>query len=133
MNRFKNLIIFSLAFILTAGFVSCRKDLGPIVIPPVNPAPVSFANDIQPILTTACVSCHDENHQYLNLKSCCSYYELLITGTNAPYVDTVNPEQSIIYMRLMGTSLPAMPFGTPLPQNEIDLILRWIQEGARNN
>lgn len=125
--------IVVVVFIHSIAIVSCRKDIGPIVIPPVNPPPVSFVNDIQPIFDASCVSCHDEFHQYLNLKPCCSYYELLFTGTNAPYVDTINPEQSMIYMRLMGTASPAMPFGNPLPQNEIDLVLRWIQEGAKNN
>lgn len=102
---------FGIFFLLIISIFSCRKDIGPIVIPPVNTPPVSFANDIQPIFNSSCVNCHDENHQYLNLKSCCSYYELLITGTNAPYIDTVNPEQSELYLRLTGAAMLGCGYG----------------------
>ncbi len=130
------IVIVGLATLLTLTAVfysSCRKDTGPIVIAPATTAPVSFRNDIQPLFNSSCISCHNAAHQYLQLDSCCSYYELFFTGTNAPYVDTLVPSQSLIVKRLTGEIGPTMPLTGPLPQSDIDLVIRWIEEGAKNN
>lgn len=124
----------SLAMIFIASMnTSCRKDIGPIVIPPSVTPPVSFRNDVQPIFNASCISCHNATHQYLQLDSCCSYYELFYTGTNAPYIDTITPPESRIIKRMTGEIGPTMPLSGQLPQDQIDLVLRWIEEGARNN
>ena len=120
--------------LISITLFSCEKDSGPYIVPPDVVPPVSFSAEIQPIFDAYCISCHDENHSYLNLKSCCSWYELSATGYNAPYIDTINPEQSTLYKRITGVIAPVMPStGTPLSQNDIDIILRWIDEGAKNN
>ncbi|MCC7302612.1 MAG: hypothetical protein IT233_08220 [Bacteroidia bacterium] len=124
--------IFLLLGFLTFIATSCRKDQGPISLHNHSHG-VSYTNDIQPIWNANCISCHDETHFALNLKSCCSWYELMTTGLNAPYVDTVTPSASVLHMRLAGTQLPAMPPGNPLTQAEIDLVFQWIEEGAKNN
>lgn len=114
-------------------FSGCRKDSGPVIIPPPVVPPVSFSQDIQPIFDVACISCHNEWHASLNLQDSVSWRELWTTGANAPYVDTLNPLQSILHLRLTGAQLPAMPPSTPLTQAEIDLIDKWMEEGARDN
>lgn len=120
--------------LISITLFSCEKDSGPYIVPPTVVPPVSFSTEIQPIFDSYCISCHDENHSYLNLKPCCSWYELSATGYNAPYIDTINPEQSTLYKRIAGVIAPVMPStGTPLSQNDIDIILRWIDEGAKNN
>lgn len=131
-------IIFCLVLIL---FFSCEKDSGPVIIEPIVPNPpgpvlVSFANDIQPIFNANCIHCHSQIHPFLNLLSCCSWEQLLLTGSSAPYVDTLNPTESYLYIRLAGAGQnpPEMPPGGPfLQQAETDKILKWIQEGAKNN
>lgn len=117
----------------TSFYTSCTKDTGPIYIAPAVTTPVSFRNDIQPIFNSSCISCHNATHIYLQLDSCCSYYELFFTGSNAPYIDTLNPAQSLIIKRMTGEIGPTMPLTGSLPQSQIDLITRWIEEGARNN
>lgn len=132
----KDNILFIIALLLALiGILmySCRKDEGPIVIPPAVTIPVSFRNDVQPIFNSSCISCHNATHQYLQLDSCCSYYELFYTGTNASYIDTLNPSNSILIKRMTGEIGPTMPLTGQLPQDQIDLVLRWIEEGARNN
>jgi hypothetical protein len=43
------------------------------------------------------------------------------------------PEQSKLYLRLIGQGGPVMPPGNPLPENLITLIYNWIKQGAKNN
>jgi len=122
-------------------FFSCEKDSGPLIVEPIVPNPpspvfVSYANEIQPIFNANCVHCHNETHPFLNLLTCCSWDELLISGASAPYVDTLYPSESYLYIRIAGAGQnpPEMPPGGPfLLQAETDKILKWIQEGAKNN
>jgi hypothetical protein len=48
-------------------------------------------------------------------------------------VDTLNPTQSLIVKRMTGEIGPTMPLSGSLPQSDIDLVIRWIEEGAHNN
>lgn len=131
--RYHILALPAFLFLVAVTFSACRKDIGPVVVPPAVTAPVSFKSDIQPMFNSSCISCHNASHQYLQLDSCCSYYELFFTGANAPYIDTLNPSQSLIIKRMTGEIGPTMPLTGALPQSEIDLVLRWIEEGAKNN
>jgi hypothetical protein len=117
---------------LTLVFSACENDVGPLIIEPLNPETVSFSQDIQPIFDIHCTGCHDEFHQFLDLSSCCSYDQLLNSGSNAPYVIPDDPEQSRLYLHLTGDLL-LMPLFGPLPDHEIELVLKWIEEGALDN
>jgi len=114
------------------GSSSCENDVGPVIIEPENPSTVSYSQDIQPIFNSYCSSCHDEFHQYLDLRSCCSYDQLLNSGFNAPYLNLDDPQQSRLYRHLNGDLL-IMPLFGSLPDYEIELVLQWITEGAQNN
>lgn len=134
MKDFNKYFGFLAIAILIGGlYTSCRKDVGPLVVPPAVTTPVSFRNDVQPIFNASCISCHNASHQYLQLDSCCSYYELFFTGSSAPYIDTLTPSNSLLIKRMTGEIGPTMPLTGQLPQDQIDLVLRWIEEGARNN
>lgn len=115
--------------IIVAAF-SCENDVGPIVLETTGP--VSFSQDIQPIFDIHCVGCHDQSHRQIDLSPCCSYQELWVTGSGAPYVDPDNPTQSNLYRHLTGELSIMPPFGA-LPEFEINLILRWIQQEAPDN
>lgn len=47
------------------------------------------------------------------------------------YVDPGSPEYSQLVYQLRGIGRPRMPPDVPLPEVEIQLVERWIQEGAR--
>ena len=111
--------------------VSCENDAGPLIIDSGSD-PISFSQDIQPIFDVECIGCHDDTHFYLDLRQCCSYEEIWSLGTRAPYVNPDNPEQSKLYLHLTGDLLLMPPFGA-LPDNQMDLVLQWIEEGALNN
>jgi hypothetical protein len=92
--------------------------------------PVSFSQDIVPILTEDCAipTCHVSGGTPPNLSADKAYDEL----TGLGYVDTTNAEQSILYVRITSTVKP-MPPTERLTAEEIGYILAWIKQGALTN
>jgi hypothetical protein len=138
MKPLRNFILLT-ALIIT-GLVACEKDKGPVIIRPaavpVQSADtfISFENTIQPIFNGRCIMCHDEYHPFLDLRDSNSYKQLLFDGYHAPYVLVANPLQSILVRRLKADGFPLMPPGPPpLSQSNIDTIIIWIRQGAKNN
>ena len=102
--------------------------------------PVSFHSDIQPILNERCIQCHGTQNPAANvvLTSYDSVMAATITKWKKPIVVAGNPSESWLFLRT-GTTQPhfRMPPDTlsimPLTEEQIDLIGRWILEGAKNN
>lgn len=91
---------------------------------------VSFALDIQPVLTQDCTICHGGAGGL----SVDTYAGLMAGGNSGPVVVAGDPDQSLIIQRLEGTVTPTMPLNAPpLTTPEIDRIKQWILEGALNN
>jgi hypothetical protein len=108
---------------------------------------VSFGDDIQPILTASCIQCHDQEAEGeavsgLSLKT----YDDLMQGTQ--YGKVVVPGSamsSALYLTVAGKTAPEIRMpphhdqslaegkGVQLSANQIELIERWINEGAHNN
>ncbi|MFB6307181.1 MAG: hypothetical protein ABEH43_09390, partial [Flavobacteriales bacterium] len=63
---------------------------------------MSFKEDIQPIFNSNCVTCHNEEHQYLDLREGKSYDQLSQNGANAPYIVAGKPGKSLLYERVTG-------------------------------
>ena len=94
-----------------------------------TPGPVSFSTDVKPILSRSCVGCHGAAALGgLNI----STYDLLM---KSGVVKSGNSAASELYQTLTGKTagVPSMPPGTPLSAQEIDVIGRWIDQGAANN
>lgn len=131
----KLLLLLTSALLIGIVLQSCSKDEGPFL--PLGSGlseadTVSYATYIQPIFDANCTKCHNETHAKLDLKAAVSYNELLTYGFNAPYVNTVNAEQSNIYLHLTG-ALSIMPPAGALPESDQNLILYWIKQGALDN
>ncbi len=47
------------------------------------------------------------------------------------YVTPFSPETSKLYHQLVGENTDLMPPDSPLPDAEIEIVARWIEEGAR--
>ena len=93
---------------------------------------VSFEKDMQPILTKNCAisGCHASGGQKPNLSDGSAFNSLSGGG----YLSKSKPESSIVYERLIGKLVPAMPFGAKSnPSNLNGLMLAWIKQGAKNN
>ena len=117
------------------AFFSCTYQKGDL--PTVGcslPNTVSFSQDLLPIFNTQCSlsGCHTASAHAgsLNLEATAAYSQLLASGHG--YVDTLNPDFSILYNRLSATSNP-MPASGRLDDCKIQLILKWIQQKAKNN
>ncbi len=103
---------------------------------PVTPMPtvtpggnttVSYARDIQPLLNANCVRCHG-GIAGLWLSD---YEHIMLGSINGPVVVPGDPDASPLYTYVdMGLMPPDAP---ALSQDDIELIRRWIEEGAPKN
>jgi hypothetical protein len=94
-----------------------------------EPAP-DFARDIQPIFERSCYACHGSKQQMagLRLDSKKIAFE---GGLSKGVIKPGDPEKSPLYQRIAAlTDQPRMPMGGELPAAEIELIGRWIRQGA---
>jgi hypothetical protein len=92
--------------------------------------PVSFANDIIPILNKSCNTsgCHTAGGIKPDLSVVNAYTAL----TNGNYMNTTAPESSSLYQWMAGKR------GVPMPTSGVNkdynaLVLAWIKQGAQNN
>jgi WD40 repeat protein len=94
--------------------------------------PVSFINDIAPILKEKCFGCHGAKNPKGKLDMT-RYANLRKGGTKEDPIIPGNPEDSYLITVLTATDKKRMPpkeSGAPLPSQQIELIERWIQQGA---
>ena len=92
-------------------------------------ASVDFVRDVQPILRERCISCHgparQENGYRLDRRSGA------FSGVLRPNINRGSSESSLMYQRVAGTQRgQQMPPTGPLPAEQVDLLKRWIDEGA---
>ena len=117
------------------AFSSCSSDK--LEIAPCAseiPATVSFQKNILPLFHATCSlsGCHTGAfpQAHLNLDDSVAYSQLWKPGKG--YVDTINPNFSVLYTRLTDVNRPMPPAGR-LDACKIQLILKWIQQGGLNN
>ena len=129
-----------IVLLLVGGFMfyifgcgSAIKDLGLVFDNPAaagRPSP-SFSADIAPILTNQCAiaECHvvDGPHD-IDLRT---YDTLMKGGDEGAIVIAGNARESEIVEEIAEGKMP--PKGAPLDAAQIQLIIDWINEGAKNN
>jgi len=111
--------------VLLVGMVSCEyvtiEPNDPIVVPPG----VFFSTQIQPIFTGAkCSDCHSSSNEpeFAAGKT----WSSLTTGN---FINTTSPQESVLYTQL--TTKDSHKNLLTIAQKA--LILKWIEEGAKNN
>lgn len=114
-----------------------------------EPAPVttSFKNDIEPILTRFCGTCHTLNG-IADLRGIpvrldgSDGFDGLFNGSSVQdpslkFVVAGDPDSSLAYLKVVTDTPPVgarMPLSSPaLSQAEQDLLRTWIEEGAEDN
>jgi len=98
-----------------------------------KPGPVSFINDVAPILKETCFACHDAKKRKGKFEMT-TYANFRKGGSKDDPVSPGNAKASVIIELLSKTGNGRMPppeAGNALPKEKIDLIARWIQEGAK--
>ena len=115
------------------GCGSAIKELGLVFDSPAaagRPSP-SFSTDVAPILTERCAisKCHvvDGPHD-IDLRT---YDTLMKGGDEGAIVIAGNARESEIVEEIAEGKMP--PKGDPLDAAQIQLIIDWINEGAKNN
>lgn len=95
--------------------------------------PVSFHKQIRPILVRSCVGCHQPASKQAGLLLT-SHNGFLKGGSKGAAVVPGDVGKSIVLGYLDGSMKPRMPFGgKPLPDDQIQLVKRWIVEGAKDD
>jgi ankyrin repeat protein len=90
------------------------------------PDRVDFARDIQPIFQQNCISCHGPAQQMNGLR-----LDRRSSVFGPRIVTPASLEYSFLYARVSGNLAgPQMPPTGPLRAQQIDLIKRWIEQGA---
>ena len=93
---------------------------------------VGFAKDVAPILKVGCGTCHDAKNKKGRLELT-SYDTLKKGGKSGASFVAGDPDKSLLVKEISGDK-PEMPKkGDPLKKDQVDLIAKWIKEGAKNN
>jgi WD40 repeat protein len=95
--------------------------------------PVSFINDVAPVLKEKCYGCHGAKNPKGKLDMT-KYETFRKGGTKDDPIVPGKPDDSYLMMVLTATDKKRMPpkeSGDPLPKDKLDLIERWITEGAK--
>ena len=106
---------------------------------------VSFKDDVFPVIDRHCLPCHSEDNYNPSELSLDSYELLMQGGKHGTILVPGNAKESLLVKKLGEDP----PFGDRMPlnkkkviaegkakylsQSELDTIVQWITEGAKNN
>lgn len=124
--KYKIKILF-LTIILQGA--ACKKS---VYVAPVVPDTVSFSGQIIPLFNQYCNNpgCHSgtQPQANLNLTSSMAYQQLF----SKSMINTNNPSSSLLYSQMNSISQPMPPSGR-LDTFYVQKVLRWIEQGAKDN
>src|SRR4051794_22909516 len=92
--------------------------------------PVSYSRDVAPFLEEHCLACHDEGFATSDL-SMADVEAMKRGGRRGPSLLPGKGMQSLIIQFMDGTRQPQMPPKTSIPRDQIAVLARWIDQGAR--
>ncbi len=99
---------------------------------------ISYVADVQPIIKQYCLECHAEGGEG-QVKSglLMSSYDSLMKGTKfGAIVKPGDSLSSVLIMLVEGRADPSikMPHGKDsLPKEQIEVLKKWVEQGAKNN
>lgn len=100
-----------------------------VAILTADEGPVSFHRDVLPILRTNCTVCHKPGKTQGGL-DLTSHAAVVAGGDDGPAIQAGDPANSRLVETICGDT-PEMPKdGEPLMPRQIELIRRWIADGA---
>jgi len=127
--------MFRIAIIaLCVGLFGCERE-------------VSFSDDVLPVLSESCGNCHDRTGEGSVASGfSVSDYDDVMEGTSlGPVVIPGSAESSNLYRVIADKTAPEIRMpphhevswaegrGKPLSDDQVSIIKRWIEQGAKNN
>jgi len=94
----------------------------------------SFGKDVKPILDKRCASCHGTRKK--GGYTVTDYNSVMTSGDHAPVIVAGDAANSTLVKMLRGVKTDAggqMPPSRPLKEEQIQLIERWVGQGALDN
>jgi mono/diheme cytochrome c family protein len=147
------LFVFSFALAACGGqspsepVLPTMEEAQPIPIPTLTPAPavemepsaaapapetatVSFANDVMPIFSASCNTCHggDQTKAGLDMTT---YASLMAGSMQGAVIFPGSPSQSVLVQQVVDGEMPKR--GDKLTAEQIQVISDWVAAGAPNN
>ena len=92
-------------------------------------AAVDFDRDVKPILASKCFQCHGPAMKLAKL-DLASREGMLRGGERGPALIPGDALKSPLYLRVAGLEKPAMPMGSKISPEEVDILKRWVEENA---
>lgn len=115
----KTSLLIIISFVATT--ISCTNDSQSDLMENTTPTSITYSNSIKSIMDTNCVSCHGTNPSNGASISLKTYQNVKDAVMNSGLIDKISKAQGAAGM---------MPFGgTRLPQNKIDEIIAWKNNG----
>ncbi|MFG0335239.1 MAG: c-type cytochrome domain-containing protein [Maioricimonas sp. JB049] len=94
---------------------------------------ITYQDHVLPIFRQRCGACHNPNDRRGGL-ALDSYAAAMEGGSSGAVVEGGDPDASYLWMLVTHDSEPFMPpGGGKLPQDELDLIRTWIEQGLLEN
>jgi uncharacterized membrane protein len=91
---------------------------------------VSFANDVQPILSAKCAKCHgvEQVKEGLDVQT---HAALMAGSFNGPVIVPGNANESLFVKLIVEGEMPNR--GPKVTPEELQVIIDWVNQGALNN
>ncbi len=124
-------LFFIFIFLSFLFFTGCSHD----IIDYASVEHISYSQHVQPIFKQNCLSsgCHNSRDRANGLEL--TSWESLIRGSDyGAVIISGHAHHSHLIEHLEGETEPRMPLNRPpLPEEQIEFIARWVEEGARND
>ena len=134
--RHSNFILLFILTIISAIYFGCKDSvtadqLDSKIIPATN---VSYSRDLQPVFNLKCISCHGVSETYGGL----SLTSWSNTTADPNVVFPGKPDNSSLVWAIQAKPnvSPMPPLDSPykpLTVNQVNGVITWIKEGAKNN
>ncbi len=124
--------LLTVMYLITVCACTYKKES--VVIKCDTPDTVSFSAHVIPLFTSHCSlsGCHSGSSPEGNLNLEASVAYTNVTNPVSGYIDVRNPSFSLLYSSMRSSTDPMPPDGN-LDDCKLEIILRWIEQGAANN
>src|SRR5581483_1559583 len=119
---------FSLCFLALCSLCLCGSFSSS-----AEPAKLTYADHVLPLLRDKCLGCHNADKTKGGLDAS-TYVKLMDGGSSGAVIKPGDPEDSRLFLLAAHKAEPKMPpKDNALPADQLALLKRWIEQGALEN